>query len=166
MLRVSGISAVLAGVLVLAEPQPGDTAGGRTVPDDALQDDRFYAVIVRVDRLPDPSYRSRVIRRKDVEPQNVILVTARTTQADLARAVSALAASYARHGRDITHTMTADIGPGRPLRGSEAADSKRATLARVMQALAASPKSGVPGFGDVPSVVLPARASEWAAPPR
>jgi hypothetical protein len=77
------------------------------------------ATIVQVPDLGATDRRAVILRRADGEPPNVVLVSATTTAADLARAMGALVRSVETRGpqvqRDIRAYVVADTNRTHPL---------------------------------------------------
>jgi hypothetical protein len=69
--------------------------------------------IVMVDELPFKTATAVLIRRKDLRPQDIVLVSLQTSPGDLSRAMSALARSRRSKGGVITDNMVAPIAPGK-----------------------------------------------------
>jgi hypothetical protein len=67
--------------------------------------------IVLVDELPFANARAVVVRRKDMKPQNLVLVTKQTLPGDLTRAIIALSSSRARKGDQVTADMVSPVAP-------------------------------------------------------
>lgn len=68
--------------------------------------------IVLVDELPFPNAKAVVVRRKDMKPQNLVLVTRQTSPDDLTRAMGALFSSRSHKGDQISSDLVAPVPPG------------------------------------------------------
>lgn len=72
--------------------------------------------IVLVDELPFTNARAVVVRRKEMKPQNLVLVTTQTSPDDLTRAMGALSNSRANKGDQVTSDLIAPVPPGNPIK--------------------------------------------------
>jgi hypothetical protein len=90
-------------------------AGANTpaVAQNATGKGNLPVAIIMVDELPFKDATAVLIRRKDMAPQNIVLVTRQTSPGDLSRAMSALARSRRNKGDVITGDMVAPIAAGR-----------------------------------------------------
>ncbi|HUF26456.1 MAG TPA: hypothetical protein VMM18_05670 [Gemmatimonadaceae bacterium] len=105
--------------------------------------------IVLVPALPVPRARAVILRRAGIEPQNVILVTARTTDADLSRAIAALYNSRRSLGDALLGDLVAHVERAE---GPAQAGSRNALRAAIdLAELQRSPTSDVRGVGRYPS---------------
>jgi hypothetical protein len=73
---------------------------------------KLQLAIVLVDELPFANAKVVVVRRKDMEPQNLVLVTKQTSPDDLTRAMAALSNSRNRQGDQVTADLIAPVPAG------------------------------------------------------
>jgi hypothetical protein len=85
----------------------------------AIKDRNLPVAIVLVDELPFPQARAVLIRRKEMKPQNLVLVTKATAPGDLSRAMATLAASRRKNGDLVKTDMVAPIAENRAARESK-----------------------------------------------
>lgn len=106
--------------------------------------DPTLVTVMLVPSLDPPEAHAVVIRRAHGTPANLILVTPRTTPADLSHAVSALMLSRQHHGEQVARDMRAVIAPATThARGT--VNARRA--AEDLRTLATGPTTRVPGVG-------------------
>ena len=103
------VAVMLATVAPTATPAQGRGTAGSETP---------LATIVLVPDLGATDRRAVILRRREEEPENVVLVNERTTPRDLARAMGALVRSLETQGvhvtRDIRAYVTEDAGASKP----------------------------------------------------
>lgn len=85
-----------------------DTAVGQAAKGGA----RLQLGIVLVDELPFANAKTVVVRRKDMMPENLVLVTKQTSPDDLTRAMAALSNSRNRQGDHVTADLIAPVPAG------------------------------------------------------
>ena len=145
-MRLLHAALLLAGGACLAAAQ-----GAPQVPNLPL-------AIVLVDELPFAEARAVVVRRKDMKPANVVLVTRSTSPADLSRAMAALSSSRRTKGDQVSSDMVAPIAASRSTRKSR--DHSQALID--LQALRTARPRFIEGVGSRP--VLFSHLTPPAAP--
>jgi hypothetical protein len=104
--------------------------------------------IVLVDDLPFANASAVLIRRNEMKPETVVLVTRRTSPADLTRAMGVLFNSRRNKGDHVSGNMVAPIAPDRSFRRSKDYPQAVADLAK----LAAAPPRFIEGVGSRPVI--------------
>lgn len=108
--------------------------------------------VALVDRLPDPASRAVVLRRRDVEPNDVILLQRSSVTADhLAAAVASLRLVWKKAGQYPTADATIAVRTNAPRAWAET-EIPRAE--RVVGRLREAQPREVPGIGNGPSETL------------
>ena len=136
MRSIAGLTIVMMGALTSAAAQP--TAGRTNLP----------LAIIMVDELPFAPAKAVVIRRKDMKPQNIVLVTNQTSPTDLTRAMAALFKSRLNKGDVVTADMVAPIAASQV--GARSKDYPQA--AKDLAALRTARPRFIEGVGSRPVV--------------
>lgn len=111
--------------------------------------------IVMLDKLPIANSRAVVVRRKEMKPQNLVLVTKETLPADLTRAITVLFNSRSRRGDQVSVDLIAPIAANRSTTPSRDHDQAVADLA----ALRTARPRFIEGVGSRPVVYSHLRAA-------
>jgi hypothetical protein len=142
--RIRGVACLVAGVLLFhgsVEAQRPPAPGGERAAS--------LVVLTLVDSLEEAGAKTMLLRSAG-QPGNYLLVTSKTTPADVARAMGVLIGAIEATGRSVADTMRAFVGPGLPSDRSRAVKMAEADLRRLPRA---SPLP-IPGHGRRPGIVL------------
>lgn len=118
----------------------------------AARANRVPVTVALVDRLPDPLARSVVLRRRDVEPNDVILLASAAATADhLAAAIASLQIVRKEAGQYPSSNATISVRAEAPIAWAE---TELPRAERIVARLRETQPHEVAGVGSVPATTL------------